>query len=169
MAKYTKVRLHMTTLQKKKLIQGKGINLKYNHIGNGEIYHIKDHQCNKLAHAMHKQKGCRIDMDDQQIEHHYKHGGGMFSWIKDKFNQVASNPTVKALGKKALTFGIDAATNYAKSKTDGGFASNMALNAGNSMAKDAVAGLGIKRRRGIKGSGFKGGLGIKGYGFTGGL
>ena len=164
MAKYTKVRLHLTTLQKKKLIKGSGINLKYNHIGNGEIYHIKDHQCNKLAHAMHKQKGCRIDMNDEQIEHHYKHGGGMFSFLSNKVKQIINNPTVKALGKKALTFGIDAATNYAKSKTDGGFASNMALNAGNSMAKDAVAGLGIygglgvKRRRGVKGSGFRGGL-----------
>ena len=147
----------MTALQKKKLIKGCGINLKHNHIGNGEIYHIRDHQCNKLANAIHKQKGCRIDMDGEQIEHHYKHGGGMFSWLKDKFNKT----TVKALGEKALTFGIDAATNYAKSKTDGGFASNMALNAGSALAKNAVegmgfvGGMGIKRRRG---AGFRGGL-----------
>ena len=162
MAKYTKVRLHMTTLQKKKLIQGKGINLKYNHIGNGEIYHLKNHQCNKLAHAMHKQKGCRIDMDDEQIEHHYKHGGGVFSWIKDKVKKVISNPTVRALGKKALNFGIDAGTNYAKSKTDGGMMSGMALDAGSALAKNAVngmgfvGGMGIKRRR--RGAGFRGGL-----------
>jgi hypothetical protein len=160
MAKYTKVRLHLTKLQKKILISGKGINLKYNHIGNGEIFHIRDHQCNKLGRAMQKQKGCRIEMDDEQIEHHYKHGGGMFSFLKQKVKQIASNPTVKALAKKALTFGIDAATHYAKSKTDGGFASNMALDAGNSMAKNAVSGmgfvggLGIKRRRGVNGAGF---------------
>jgi hypothetical protein len=162
MAKYTKVRLHMTTLQKKKLIQGKGINLKYNNIGNGEIYHLKTHQCNKLGRAMHKQKGCRIDMDDEQIEHHYKHGGGMFSFLKQKLKQIISNPTVRALGKKALNFGIDAGTNYVKSKTDGGFASNMALDAGSALAKNAVngmgfvGGMGIKRRR--RGAGFRGGL-----------
>ena len=167
MAKYTKVRLHMTTLQKKKLIQGKGINLKYNNIGNGEIYHLKTHQCNKLGRAMHKQKGCRIDMDDEQIEHHYKHGGGMFSFLKQKLKQIISNPTVRALGKKALNFGIDAGTNYVKSKTDGGFASNMALDAGNSMAKNAVAGLGLRKLK--RASGFKGGLGVKGYGIYGGL
>jgi hypothetical protein len=162
MAKYTKVRLHLTTLQKKKLIKGKGINLKSDHIGHGEIYNMSPHQCNKLAHAIHKQKGCRIDMDDEQIEHHYKHGGGMFSFLKQKVKQIISNPTVKALAKKALTFGIDAGTNYAKSKTDGGFASNMALDMGNSMAKNAVngmgfvGGMGIKRRR--RGTGFRGGL-----------
>jgi hypothetical protein len=87
MTKYTKVRLHLPTLQKKKLING--INLKYNHIGNGEIYHIRDHQCNKLADAMYKQKGCRMQLDDEQIEHHYKHGGGLFSWIKDKVKKLS--------------------------------------------------------------------------------
>ena len=159
--KYTKVRLHLTTLQKKKLIKGCGIILKHNNIGNGEIYHLKDHQCNKLAHAMHKQKGCRIQLENEQIEHHYKHGGGLFSWIKDKVKKVASNPTVRALGKKALNFGIDAATVYAKSKSNGSNMSNMALDAGNSMAKNAVngmgfvGGMGVKRRRG---RGFRSGL-----------
>ena len=156
MTKYTKVRLHLTTTQKKTLIKGGSVNLKYNHIGNGEIYHITDQQCDKLARAMHKQKGCRLQLENDQIEHHCKHGGGLLSWIKDKWDN--RNAIAKTLGKSALNTIVDAGANYAKSKSDGGLMSNIGVNAGAALAKHAIGGLGIKRRRGVKGYGFRGGL-----------
>ena len=157
MTKYTKVRLHLTTTQKKKLIKGGSVNLKYNHIGNGEICHIMDHQCDKLARAMHNQKGCRLQLENDQIEHHCKHGSGLFSWIKQKWDD--RNAIAKTLGKSALNTIVDAGTNYARTKTDGGLMSNIGVNAGAALAKHAIGGLGVKSRRG---KGFKGGLGFRG-------
>ena len=83
MVKYHPVQVHLSSAQKKRLLNGYIVSLKHTHIGKGNTkVHVTGMQHKRMLTAVRNSKGMRLGMSRPQLNHNLKHGSGIFDVIK---------------------------------------------------------------------------------------
>jgi len=135
---------HLSHAQTLKLLKGQPTTVK--HGGHHTIHMSHGHatKMSKLAHG----KGMRLQLDPYAIDlNKHLYGQGFFSSLKKGASALASNPTVRALGKQAaqtaINYAVQKASPYAEQ-----YGMQGALGSAADMASSHVAGMGLHRKVG---------------------
>jgi len=152
---------HLSNAQISKLLKGHGVRVRH---GSHHKIHVSTEQHKKIHRAHLKGAGVTLTLDPYQQEMHEEmRGTGFFSALKKGASSLASNPTVRALGKQAaqsaVNYAVQKASPYAEQYGMQGALGNVA-----DMASSHIAGMGMMRRHRkpmhhLKGKGFFGNIG----------
>lgn len=102
--------LNLNKAQMTKIKKGLPIQIKFNDMGSdkGEIViGLKEGNAKKLYSAFKKGKGCRICMDEQELDYSMKEGSGFFDSVKKSVSSAgkAISKTAKSAEKTAVNVG----------------------------------------------------------------
>ena len=102
--------LNLNKAQMTKIQKGLPIQIKFNDMGSdkGEIViGLKEGNAKKLYSAFKKGKGCRICMDEQELDYSMKEGSGFFDSVKKSVSSAgkAISKTAKSAEKTAVNVG----------------------------------------------------------------
>lgn len=143
----------LSNAQISKLLRGQGVRIRH---GTSHKIHVSTEQHKKIKRAHLKGAGVTLVLDPyQQQMHEEMRGCGFFSSLKKGATALASNPTVRALGKQAaqsaINYGVQQASPYAEQYGLSGVLGSVA-----DAASAKVSGMGMRRkpRKPVKGKGF---------------
>lgn len=152
----------LSNAQISKLLKGHGVRVRH---GSRHKIHVSTEQHKKIHRAHLKGAGVTLVLDPyQQQMHEELRGCGFFSSLKKGATALASNPTVRALGKQAaqsaINYGVQQASPYAAQYGLSGVLGSVA-DAGSAH----IAGMGMRKHhvkpkpKHLKGKGFFGNVG----------
>lgn len=140
----------LSNAQISKLLRGQGVRVRH---GTSHKIHVSTEQHKKIKRAHLKGAGVTLVLDPYQQQMHEEiRGCGFFSSLKKGATALASNPTVRALGKQAaqsaINYGVQQASPYAEQYGLSGVLGSVA-----DAGRAKIDGMGM-RRKPVKGKGF---------------
>ena len=101
MSSYQSHSFKLSPAQIKKLAKCDKIRIKYENLSGSYPVHLTQTQLKKVKKSMELKKGMDLQLTSKQVKHNVKHGGSIWSSIKD-FGENTFNRVIKPVGQKLL-------------------------------------------------------------------